>query len=61
LNKKVDSSFSALNEKISNLETKLTKQNDAAKTEMPQVIDTDLKLLKKELTIRIDALDHSLR
>ena len=61
LNKKVDSSFSALNQKISNLEIKLTKQNAAAKTEMLQVIDTDLKRLKKELTIRIDALDHSLR
>jgi len=61
LNKKVDSSFSALNQKISNLEIKLTKQNAAAKTDIPQVIDTDLKLLKKELTIRIDALDHSLR
>jgi hypothetical protein len=61
LNKREDSSFSALNEKISNLETKLTKQNDAAKTEMCSAIDTNLELLKNELTLRIDALDHSLR
>ena len=34
LNKKVDSSFSGLKDQISNLETKLTKQNAAANTEM---------------------------
>ena len=57
----MNSTLSALNEKISNLENELTKQNDAAKTEMRSAIDTNLELLKKELTLRIDALDHSLR
>jgi hypothetical protein len=57
----MNSTLSALNEKISNLENELTKQNDAAKTEMRSAIDTNLELLKKELTLRIDGLDHSLR